>query len=121
MSRVKDAARENDSAFIAALPIIGKQPSSEKEEKYLREVCEFEFYNLEEPGLAVKFPYGSTRNSHNFTFYHGGKYRVPRHVARHVESCATPLWDWRPDGTGKMAKQRVGEKSRFQMRHVFSE
>ena len=121
MSRVKDAERDKDTAFIAALPIIGKQPSSEKEEKYLREVCEYEFYNLEEPGLAVKFPYGSTRNQHNFTFYHGGKYRVPRHVARHVESCATPIWDWRPDGTGKMAKQRVGEKSRFQMRHVFSE
>ena len=119
MSRVKDAALDRNEEFIAGLPIVGKKPSSEKEEKYLRELCEFEFYNLEEPGLAVKFPYGDTRNHHNFTFYHGGKYRVPRHVARHLESCSTPIWDWRPDGTGKMVKQRVGEKSRFQMRHVF--
>lgn len=120
MSKVKDAHQERDEAFIASLPIVGKRPSTEKEEKYLREVCEFEFYNIEEPGLPINFPYGDTRKHHNFKFYHGSKYRIPRHVARHIEACATPLWDWRPDGTGKMTKQRVGEKSRFQMRHVFS-
>jgi hypothetical protein len=120
MSKVKDVEREKDEKFMGNLPIVGKKPSGDKEENYLREVCEYEFYNLEEPGLAIKFPYGSTRNSHNFTFYHGTKYKVPRHVARHLESCSTPIWDWRPDGTGKMTKQRVGEKPRFQMRHVFA-
>lgn len=120
MSQVKNAELSRNEEFIASLPIVGKKPSSDKEEKFLREVCEYEFYNLEEPGLSIKFPYGDTRKHHNFTFYHGTKYKVPRHVARHLESCSTPIWDWRPDGTGKMAKQRVGEKSRFQMRHVFS-
>lgn len=105
---------------LSKLPIVGAQPKSEKEEKYLKEICEYEFYNLEEQGLGVKFPYGNTREQYTFEFNHGGKYKVPRHVARHIESCSTPLWDWRPDGTGKMAKQLVGHKSRFQMRHVFS-
>ena len=102
------------------LPIRGKQPTNEKEEKFLKELCEFEFYNIEEPGLSIKFPYGNTSNKHNFTFFHGGKYTVPRHVARHLESCCTPIWDWRPDGTGKLTKNKVGEKPRFQMRQVFA-
>lgn len=120
MSKVKDVAKSKDTEFLASLPIVGKLPSSEKEENYLREVCEYQFFNLEEAGMEVKFPYGSTRKYHNFVFYHGQNYKVPRHVARHVESCSTPIWDWRPDGTGKMIKQRVGEKPRFQMRHVFA-
>ena len=39
---------------IQQLPITGKQPENEKEEKFLREVCEYEFNNLEEPGLSHK-------------------------------------------------------------------
>jgi hypothetical protein len=100
------------------LPILGKQPASEKEEKFLREICEFEFYNLEEPGLVQKFSYGSTNYKTNFIFFHGTKYRVPRHVARHLESKSTPRWEWRPDGTGKLTKQRVGDTPRFQMRQT---
>lgn len=105
---------------IATLPIVGKQPETEKEEKFLREFCEFEFYNLEEPGLAQKFPYGNTSNNHTFTLFHGGKYRLPRFVARHLESCSTPIWDWRPDGNGRMTKRQVGTKPRFRMSQVFS-
>jgi len=119
MSTLKDKARSTDEKFLKTLPIIGRTPGSDREEEFLREICEFEFYNLEEPGLAIKFPYGSTRNHHNFSFWHGGKYKVPRHVARHLEGCSTPIWDWRPDGTGKMVKQKIGEKPRFQMRQVF--
>lgn len=104
---------------LTILPIIGKQPESEREEKYLREVCEFEFYNLEEPGLNVRFPYGDTRKQHTFTLYHGEKYKVPRFVARHLESCSTPLWEWRPDGSGRMVKKQVGQKPRFRMSPVF--
>ena len=103
------------------LPIVGKQPSNEKEEKYLNEILPFEFYNIEEPGLTHKFPYGNTRKMKNFTFFHGATYHVPRHVARHLESCSTPIWDYRPDGQGRMAKQKVGDKPRFQMRQKFGE
>lgn len=118
MSKTKDSSTSIE--FLSQLPIVGKKPANEKEEKYLKEICEFEFYNLEEPGIPQKFPYGDTRKNHTFTFLHGGKYKLPRHVAQWVESRGTPIWDWRPDGSGRMVKQRVGEKPRFQMRHIFS-
>lgn len=100
------------------LPIIGKQPKDEKEEKYLREYQEFEFYNLEQSGMSEKFPYGNTQKNVTFQFFHGGKYKLPRHVARHLENCQTPIWKWRPDGTGSMQKELTGYKPRFQMRQV---
>ena len=110
------ALREID---LEELPIIGKQPESESEEKYLREIGEYEFMNLEDPKFALKFPYGNTKKKKNFLFFHSGRYKIPRHVALHVESCMTPMWDWLPDGTGKMIKQMTGQKARFQMRPVF--
>ena len=113
-------AKELNKCDMERLPIVGNQPKDEKEAKFLKEICEFEFYNLEEPGLSIQFPYGNTRYQHNFKLFHGGKYRIPRHVARHLESRCTPIWDWRPDGTGRMQKQRVGDKPRFQMRQVYS-
>lgn len=102
------------------LPIVGRQPRDEKEEKYLREICEFEFLNLEDTGLSIKFPYGSTNHQQNFQFFHGGRYKVPRHLARHVETRATPKNEWRPDGTGQMKGQKVGDKPRFQMRQTYA-
>ena len=103
------------------LPIVWPtQPSSEKEEKFLREIIEYEFSNIEEPGLGTKFPYGNTRKNHRFTLLHGGKYSVPRHVARHVENCSTPLYTWSPNGSGGMEKKANGRKPRFQMRQNFS-
>lgn len=116
MSKLKEI---NEEKSLDLLPIVGKQPTNEKEEKYLKEICEFEFYNLEEPGLSQKFPYGDTRKHKDFLFIHGQRYKVPRHVARWVESRGTPIYDWRPNGKGQMEKQKVGEKPRFQMRHVF--
>ena len=106
---------------IKKLPIIGKQPASEKEDKFLREVCEFEFMNMEEPGLSQRFPYGNAKNHHNFTLFHGGRYKLPRFIAQWIESRTTPLWDWRPDGEGGMAKKLIGQNPRFQMRQVFGE
>ena len=100
------------------LPIVGAQPKSESEKKFLKEICEYEFYNLEESGLSLKFPYGNASDNTTFVFFHGGKYKVPRHVARHLESKATPRYAWRPDGSGSLAKSRVGDTPRFQMRQV---
>ncbi len=115
MSQLTDAKIKS----METLPIGGVPPRDAGEEKFLREICEFEFYNLEEPGLVQKFPYGTTNKKMDFMFMHGGKYRVPRHVARHLESLSTPIWAWRPDGTGAMAKEQVGLKPRFQMRQVY--
>ena len=102
------------------LPIVGDQPKSEKEEAFLREVCEYEFMNLEEPGLSIKFCYGNAKNKENFTFFHGAKYKLPRFMARHMENCTKPIWKWRPDGTGRMNKQKIGNDPRFQMRQTFA-
>lgn len=111
-SEVKTDAYKN-------LPIVGEQPTCAKEEQFLREVCEYEFNNLEEPGLMHKFPYGNSKHSHNFVLMHGSKYKVPRFIARHIESCAVPIWEWRPNGLGGLEKKYQGTKPRFQMRQVF--
>lgn len=111
-------------AKMIALPIIDvDNPGkiySEKEEKYLREVCKFVFSNLEEPGLMHQFSYGTPTNKMRFSFFHGGTYEVPRFIARHVESRGTPLYKWTPDGQGSMDKTPAGKKARFQMREVYS-
>lgn len=104
---------------VLPLPIIGRQPETEQEEEYLREELEYEFYNMEEPGTSLTFPYGSTKSKKNFLFVHGKKYKIPRHIARHIESCSVPLYKWQADGSGAMKKTRIGTKSRFQMRPVF--
>lgn len=104
---------------LRKLPIIGKQPENEKEEKFLREVGEFEFINLEEPGLSLRFPYGNSKNQHVFTLFPGGKYKYPRFIARWIESRTTPLWKWRPNGEGGLEKKLIGNKPRFQMRQTY--
>ena len=105
------------------LPIIDPtNPSkkhTEKEEKWLREMVNYEFMNIEEPGLAQTFSYGCAGNVMKFEFHHGHKYKVPRFIARHVDSRSTPMWSWRPDGKGSIAKEQVGRKSRFQMRECY--
>lgn len=105
---------------LVDLPIIGKQPENEREEKYLREICEYEFYNLEEPGLLNRFAYGEAGNQRNFTLMHGGKYKLPRFIARHIESRSTPIWSWRPNGLGGMEKKLTGNKPRFRLSVVFN-
>lgn len=108
---------------LQSLPIIDPaNPSkkfSEKEEKWLREMSTYEFFNLEEPGLMMKCTYGNTKNNTRLSFFHGGKYELPRFIARHVESKGTPIYKWRPDGQGGMHKEKIGVKSRFQLREVF--
>jgi len=119
----KESNNDVDLERLRRLPIINRnnphKKYSEKEEKHLRDISTFEFYNLEEPGLMITFPYGSTTNKHTFKFMHGGKYKIPRFLARFVDSAATPLWGWEPDGTGSLQKVFKGWNSRFQMREVY--
>jgi hypothetical protein len=115
----KESVKDKKIEKYQDLPIVGSQPKSEKEEKFLREICEYEFLNLQEPGLSITFPYGNAKRKEKFTFFHGGKYKVPRFIARHLENCSTPIWKWHPDGTGKMHKEKVGNDPRFQMRQTF--
>lgn len=97
---------------------LDQKPTNEKEEKFLREEATYEFYNLEQPGLSVKFPYGNTKYPVKITLFHGGRYVLPRHIAMHVESKGPPIYEWRPNGNGQMEKKLVGKKPRFQMRQV---
>lgn len=106
-------------ADLKKLPIVGAQPKSEKEEKFWKDFATYEFQNLEEPGRMIQFSYGNANHRKTFTLFHGGKYHLPRHIARHLESLGTPIWEYRPDGNGKMQKQKTGYKSRFQMRETF--
>ena len=109
-----------DIEYLRSLPIVGKQPASTREEEFLKEVCEFEFMNIKEPGVMHTFSYGNTKRSHNFKFMHGATYKVPRFIARHLESCCTPIYEWRPDGMGRMTKRYTGNDPRFQMRQVYN-
>lgn len=101
------------------LPIVGSKPRNEKEEKFLREVLKIEFMNLEQPGLAEKFTYGTTKWFMYPLLMHGGIYRLPRHMIRHIENCQTPIWNLKPDAYGKMHKSCTGYKPRFQCRQLF--
>lgn len=92
---------------------------TEREKTWLDEEVEVEFYNIEEPGLLNKFPYGTTNDFKVYSLMHGGKYKLPRRVVQHIESRQTPIWKWKPDGEGGMGKQLVGMKPRFQCRQVF--
>lgn len=98
------------------LPIVGTIPKNSAEEKYLKEIIKCEFYNLEQPGVAQQFVYGNTSALKKFIFFHGGKYEIPRHVAKWVESRGTPLYEWIPGGDGKLKKEFRGWNPRFSMR-----
>ena len=107
------------------LPIISKafvtKKPSEKEDKFLREEGVYEFINLEQPGLLIKFPYGNAKCKHTFTLMHGGRYKLPRFIARHIDSRCTPLWGRKPDGSGIMQKEFKGTNPRFSMREVYEQ
>jgi len=96
------------------------KPISEAEQQWLDEEIEVEFYNIEEPGVINKFSYGSTKDYTDYALVHGGKYKLPRKVIKHIETRQTPLWTYEPDGHGKMAKKQTGWKPRFQCRQVFA-
>jgi len=96
-----------------------EKDSSGKKKAWLEELLHIEFYNLEEPGVPLKFAYGSTKKPETFTLLHGGKYRLPREVVNHIESRQVPMWGYKPDGTGRLQRNLEGYKSRFQCRQIF--
>lgn len=80
------------------------------------EEIEIEFYNIENPGLTIKFAFGSTRNKKIYTLFHGGKYKLPRSVVKHISTRQMPMWNYTSDGTGRLRKNLLGYKSRFECR-----
>lgn len=121
---VIETTGEMDLKRMVKLPIIDKnKPAnykySDKEEKFMRDTCTYEFINMENPGLAQVFHYGNAKNKIKLTLFHGGKYRLPRFIANHINSCGTPMWGFKPDGMGNMNKEKTGTKPRFQCREVY--
>ncbi len=96
-----------------------QKDKKDRRKEWLNEEVSVEFFNLEEPGVPLKFSYGSTRNPETFTLLHGGKYKLRREIVQHIESRQTPIWSYRPDGKGIMQKKLESYKSRFQCRQVF--
>ncbi len=107
---------------VQSLPImpIGGEKIDEKKEKWLRDWVVVEFKNLEEPRANQEFCYGSTKNKCKFNLWPGGVYKIPRFIQRHLETLGTPLWNWVPDGSGRMRKEKQSYKSRFQLREVYA-
>jgi len=96
-----------------------KSLSEKKKNDWLEEEIYIEFYNLEEPGVPLKFAFGSSKRPKTYTLIHGGKYHLPREVVNHIESRETPLYGYKPDGTGRQIRDLKGKKSRFQCRQIF--
>lgn len=101
------------------LKINVAQDEATRKQNWLNEEMMVEFFNLEEPGVPIKFPYGPTNKIENFTLMHGGKYKLRREVVNHIESRQTPIYGYKPNGSGQMEKYLKGYKSRFQCRQVF--
>lgn len=90
-----------------------------KSKKNIKEkLIKVEFLNVETPNLALKFCYGSTKRPQNYTLLHGGVYELPEEVIKHLESRGTPLYQYRPDGSGRLAKSIQGYKPRFVLRRL---
>lgn len=86
---------------------------------WLAEDITFEFFNLEEPGVPVNFAHGPTNDIKKYLMMHGGKYTESRSLVQHLESRQTPIWGFKPDGSGNLVKTLNGYKSRFQCRQLF--
>lgn len=102
----------------AEAPTVLKDKKDRRKD-WLAEEIFVEFFNLEEPGVPIKFSFGPTNKTETHTLLHGGKYRLRREVVEHIESRQTPLWGYKPDGRGQMQKNLEGYKSRFQCRQIF--
>lgn len=94
---------------------------SEKEQNFMNEELDFEFYNIEEPGVMHSFSYGPANNVKSYKLFHGGKYRYPRYLINHIESKGPANWQYSPDGSGNMRATKQGNKPRFQCRIIFSQ
>ena len=119
MQMQKEAyATKLDEKLMDRLPLMNKVDGShkftEKEEKSLREYATYELYNIEEPGHPISFHY----QGYPFRLLHGGRYKLPKFIANHIEEVGYPVWDWVPDGSGKMEKKIKSFTRRFQARQV---
>ena len=106
---------------IAAARSIDAAVAMKNDEKdWLDERVSVQFYNIEEPGTDAFFCYGPCECPKSFTLSHGEVKELNRADIRYIESRQTPIYAYKPDGSGKMKKKLMGWKPRFQCRQVNS-
>lgn len=118
-TKVIDKYATKEIQSLPIIPIDGEK-IDEKKDKWLRELVVVEFKNLEETRAHIEFCYGGTKKRAKFCLWPGGVYRLPRFIQRHLETRSIPIWDWRPDGSGKMQKYLQTYQSRFQLREMYA-
>lgn len=102
------------------MTVATKNKINEKEQEWLNEEVEFEFFNIEEPGSSLTFSYGPANNIKTYTLRHGDRYKYARRLINHVESKGPSNWVSRPDGRGGNMIVREGNFPRFQCKIVFT-
>lgn len=102
------------------MTVAAPKKVNDKEQAWLDEELEFEFYNIEQPGVMHEFSYGPANNVKNYKLYHGHRYKFPRRLINHIESKGPGNWVLRPDGHGNMNAQKEGIQPRFQCKIIFS-
>ncbi len=90
----------------------------EREEKWLNEEVTFTFHNVENPGLKMDFHFGGTKEYKRYSMFDGGTYTYPRRLKEHLEGLSYPVYDWIPDGTGRLVKKKIRDEHRFMCREV---
>lgn len=88
------------------------------EAEWLSEKVVIQFYNIEEPGQDAFFCFGGCLSPKSFTLKHGEVTTLSRGDVRYIESRQIAMWEYKRDGSGKVRKERMGWKPRFQCRTV---
>jgi hypothetical protein len=123
MGKVLDREIDQINEKLATGGLTSVVEAEEKKEimekKPVDEEVDIEFFNLENPGLYIKFVFGDTRKKKSYTLFHGGKYKLPRSVIKHLSTRQMPIWNYISDGTGHMQKNLMAYRSRFECRQVW--
>jgi len=114
MEKIEVDQKYNTEEKVSVIP--DKKQDTLENDDWIKDTERVEFINIETPGLALKFVYGSTRNPQKYHLFHGGIYDLPKKVVKHLESCGTPIYTYAPDGQGKMVKTPKGFIPRFTLR-----
>lgn len=104
------------AAAARSIDAVVAEANGEKD--WLEEKGSYQFYNLEEPGTSAFFCFGKCTDPTKLELNHGEVKEMTRGTVRFIESRQTPIYDWVPDGNGKMKKTLTGWKPRFQCRQV---
>jgi len=116
----KQNVKKFDPKLLADLPIVSEdgETFSDKTQKKLKELRVYEFSNIQDPGLAADFMYGTTKKNIKMKLFHGGLYELPIVIAKFLSNRKIPMYKYTPTGTGDVVKSLTGYSHRFMLREV---